>query len=309
MVTMPTLSNQTITKRTAGNLTKLTVEEITSFYLDRLQTLAVSAFEYRGLPETMDRRYMEHCILHSGSVCIGDPIAAPGMPVNHYWAQDSSGIDQYGYPGGVRMIDARGQSIDTVKYELLFDSPRFNSSPMINRLKLYARDLTLLHLSFHRNLKQQMRPFVFAGSKKLSSTMDNIFSELDDFTPYIQISDEIDMDSLQVLQTGVTFQGLDFLEARRQVWADAIGSLGISSETTKKERLITDEVVINRQEDTILLNGRLMQRLETMEKINKRWGLNITVNMSADASSFAPEPEVENTSQTEDIVNMESGVA
>ena len=45
--------------------------------------------------------------------------------------------------------------------------------------------------------------------------------------------------------------------------------------------MLNEELIMNRQEDEIKLNSRLMQRVELCNKLNKRFNLNIAVNLSA----------------------------
>ena len=56
--------------------------------------------------------------------------------------------------------------------------------------------------------------------------------------------------------------------------------LGIAAETTKKERLISDEITMNRQEDSVSLNSRLMERTALCNLMNERYGLDMSVNLS-----------------------------
>lgn len=303
------------TRRQAKYLTTLTAQQIYDFYLERLINLALSQFEWRGLPRTMDRRYLELKLLMNGTVAIAKPRnypeIDPGVPplVNLAWIADAGKFDIYGYPVGIRLVDYLGRQIHTDEYHLLYDNA--SRVPLISRLKLYAKDLALLHMLYRQNLRQQSTPFVAKGPKKLQATFDALMDEIEDFSLYVAVSSEIDADQFQVLPTNVEFKGLAFLEARQSLWSDALAVLGISSETTKKERLISDEIVINRQEDTVSLNSRLMERVEMANLLNEKYGLEITVNMSDTPAlteldrELAEEAEEEASSHTQDVTVTE----
>jgi hypothetical protein len=64
--------------------------------------------------------------------------------------------------------------------------------------------------------------------------------------------------------------------------------LGITGETTKKERLLDGEIQMNRMQDTITMSSRLLNRVEFANKINKRWGWDVTVNLVAADTEFMP---------------------
>ena len=78
------------------------------------------------------------------------------------------------------------------------------------------------------------------------------------------------------------------LQALKTVWAEALSMLGITAETTKKERLISNEIMINRQEDLISLNSRLLNRVEFCNKMNKKYGLDLSVNLSSENTELNP---------------------
>lgn len=280
---LPILSKETINRRDRKTLTQITIKQRNHLHLSRLETLACSQFEWRGFTGDMNRRYLERKLYELGSVAFGEMTHAPGRVIHHPYRGDGN-IDQYGELGALKLINARGENVDVSSWEIMRDSSK--GLPMRAQMEAYAAVLTYHDVVYEANLKQQLRPYIFSGSEKLSNTFANIFDDIENFAPYVQLSDKISRDNFDILLTGATFQGLSIQEAKRGYWAEALGILGISSETTKKERLIADEVVINRQEDTVLLNSRLMERVEAAEKINERWGLNLTVNMSDVPASF-----------------------
>jgi hypothetical protein len=65
--------------------------------------------------------------------------------------------------------------------------------------------------------------------------------------------------------------------------------LGITAETTKKERLLNDEITLDRQEDMISLNSRLLNRVEFCNKMNAKHGLDLSVNLSSETMQMSQE--------------------
>ena len=275
------------TRRSTKLYTQLTTRQIYDMYYERLLNLALSQFtwDFSKARETthLDRRYMEMKYLTNGSIAVGKPEGVDkvvGLP----WIQTTGRFDIYGYPEKIALVDFSGRQHPTDDWILSYD----NSSrvPLISKLKIFSRDLALLHVVYRQNLRQQMTPFLVSGPQKLTSTIENIFDAIDEAAYYVGVDSQFDKESLQVLQTGVEFKGLTFFEARRQLWADALAVLGISAETNKKERLIADEIDLNRQEDTIAMNSRLMSRVELCKEMKERWDIEVTVNMNDVPVSF-----------------------
>ena len=76
--------------------------------------------------------------------------------------------------------------------------------------------------------------------------------------------------------------------------------LGITGETTKKERLLNDELQMNRMQDTITTGSRLLNRIEFCNRINKRWGWDVSVNLVSADTEFMPyvDPYFDSTTST-----------
>lgn len=66
--------------------------------------------------------------------------------------------------------------------------------------------------------------------------------------------------------------------------------LGITAETTKKERLLNNEITMDRQEDIITLNARLMNRVDFANKMNKKYDFDLSVNLSSNDLKLNPYP-------------------
>ena len=82
--------------------------------------------------------------------------------------------------------------------------------------------------------------------------------------------------------------GNDLLDSLKVIWNEALSMLGITGETTKKERLIGDELALNRMQDTISMSSRLLNRMEFCNKMNEKYGLDMSVNIVSQDTKFSP---------------------
>ena len=104
--------------------------------------------------------------------------------------------------------------------------------------------------------------------------------------PVIFGDSNLDIKSLSVLKTDAPFVSDKIYDLKVKIWNEALTYLGISNiNTTKKERMITDEVIRNQGGTIASRYSRLESRRRAVKKINKMFGLNITVDYREDFQS------------------------
>lgn len=260
--------------------------EIYTYYRERLINMALSQFEWHGLPDTCDRLYFEKQLLYSGTAAMGTPTGTDIWLSLGYVLK--GGLDCYGYPEDIRLIAANGKNspINVDKWIMLYDNMTWKS--LIPMIDLYARLLWEVHNTFRSNLQQQVTPYLVLTSRNESLGIKNLFNRILGFQPVVEVRNTFDPNSIQTLDTRVDFKGTELLECLKTVWAEALSMLGITAETTKKERLINNEITMDRQEDIIALNSRLLNRVDFCNKMNKRYGFDLSVNLSSQDLTLTP---------------------
>lgn len=259
--------------------------EIYAYYRERLINLALSQFEWHGLPDTCDRLFFEKSLLFNGKACMLKPTGTDfWLSVNYIY---KGGLDVYGYPTAIRGVGYGNHSlIETDEWEILFDNMTWAS--LMPKIDLYARLLWEVHNTYRSNLHQQVTPYIIATSKNELLSVKNFFNRLFGFQPVIEVKNSFDPDAIKTIDTRVDFKGTELLENLKVVWAEALSMLGITAETTKKERLLNNEITIDRQEDMISLNSRLLNRVDFCNKMNKKHGFNLSVNLSSENTDLFP---------------------
>lgn len=277
---------------------------IYGFYRDRLRSIALAQFEWRGLPATMNRRYLETQLLSTGSALVAQPRGIDEW-VNGHWLHKGGRFNMYGEPTDVWLHDYNGRQIEVDDFYIIYDNE--SRSPLMHYIDLYAALLWETHQTFRSNLRHQRTPYVVMADKNEELSVKALFADLDQFSPVVRLTDSKSgkplSERVNALRTEVHYIGNDLLDTRTALWKDAINMLGIASETTKRERLIRDEMVANRAEDQVTLNSRLMSRLEFCNRINDEHGLNITVNLSSQPTPQLPTlyTETDNDTETEEF--------
>lgn len=285
----------------------ITWQRIYNYYYERLVNIALAQFDWKGLPDTCDRLYLEKTLLFRGTASIykakeTDLLLSTGyLPTGGDDNITNASIDAYldysnpltektynnlfnkknfnvyGYPAHIIGIGFNAEQIKTDEWVILYDN--MSQTSLINKISLYAILMAETHMSFRTNLKQQNTPYIVETDAKTRLSIENLFNRTFGAQPVIQVTPGLDKDAISVLDLRVDFKSTQYLEILDALWEEAIQMLGISTPSNKKERLITNEIDMDKQEDIVTLNSRLLNRREFAEKCNAEFGTNISVNM------------------------------
>ena len=252
--------------------------EIYLFYRNRLENLALSQFEWHGLPETCDPWYFEKQLLYKGRACFCKPEGTDDIYSLGYVQKD--GFTGYGYPAGIKAIDFNARQYETNDYELIYDNMK--KETIINMIDLYARKLYEVDQTIRMNLRQQNTPYIIPATKNTALSIKNIMMRVFGFSPVLTVkgNESTIISNIKPLDLRVDFKGNELTDLKESIWAEALHILGIAPSKTKKERMITGEITMDRQEDIVSIQSRLLQRVRFCDKINKRWGLDVSVNLT-----------------------------
>lgn len=250
-------------------------------YLDRLTELAISMFEWKNLPPSVDARYLELHLFKTGCmVYFNDDVL--GNICLDCIANGRLGI--YGDPilrraySGYNNYNALLKESNSV---IVWNNYLHTNS--ILDVKMFARRLYVLDRIIDVNANAQKTPVLVQGTEKQRLTLINLYKEFDGNAPFIFGDNNLDLNVLKVLQTGAPYVCDKLYTLKTQYWNEALTYLGISNiNTQKRERLITDEVTRNQGGTIASRYSRLNSRREAARKINAMFGTNIQVNYRED---------------------------
>ena len=211
-------------------------------YVNRLTELSISMFQWNGLPDTVDERYLELHLFLNGSMVyfkddvIGD-LCLDCMPHGQ--------LDVYGNPILRRAYSGYNNYNKLLKYtdSVIIWNNLMRTNSVLD-VKMFARRLYNLDRIIDVNANAQKTPVLVQGTEKQRLTLLNVYKEYDGNSPVIFGDTNIDLNSLKVLQTGAPYVSDKLYELKTQIWNEALTYLGISNVSfQKKERLISDEVM------------------------------------------------------------------
>lgn len=249
-------------------------------YYRYLTELAISMFEWKNLPDTVDERYMELCLYSQGQAIFFKDEVLGYLCLNN---AVQGRFNVYRIPMQRRAYAANGYQKrlnDTNSVIIYNDYLRGNTS---NSIRIFAEQLADLDQSIKVNTKAQKTPVLIACDENERLSMQNIYQKYDGNQPVIYGGKELRSSPLQVLKTDAPFVAKDLYEIKIDYLNEALTYLGISNiNVQKKERLISEEV-------TRMIGGTISSRYQRLEmrrkackQINDMFGLNIECNYRDD---------------------------
>lgn len=154
-----------------------------------------------------------------------------------------------------------------------------------NRLKIinYCNKLAECTNTSLINILAQKTPTLILCDDKDRLTLENTYKQYKGNNPVIYADKSFTKENITVLKTDAPFVADKILDYKHELRNELLTDLGINnSNTDKKERLITNEVDSNNMEIEINKQVMLKSRQKACEKINKKFGLNISVKFALD---------------------------
>ena len=251
------------------------------FYLSRLMELAISMFEWKNLPDSIDPRFLELTLFGDGQA-----VWFKDDEMDMYLALQviiNGRLDVYRVPINRRAFAVNGyqKELDNKNSVIIYNNfLRTNSYQMC---VLYAKKLYALDRIIDVNTNAQKTPVLIAVDENQRLTAENVYQKWDGNQPVIYGDKAIDPNMIRVLKTDAPYVSDKIYQLKTQYWNEALTYLGISNlNVQKKERLVSDEVVRSQGGTIASRYSRLEARREACRKINAMFGLNIDVDYRED---------------------------
>ena len=250
-------------------------------YFNRLVELSVSMFEWQGLPETVDPRYLELHLFQNGSMVYFRDEVMGDLCLD---CIANGQFDVYGNPISRRAYSSYNQYQKTLnESDSVIIWNNYLRQPSVLDVKMFAKRLYNLDRIIDVNANAQKTPVLVQGTEKQRLTLINLYKEFDGNAPFIFGDKNLDLNSLRAISTNAPYVADKLYQLKTQIWNEALTYLGISNlNIQKKERMITDEVQRNQGGTIASRYSRLEARREAVDKINRMFGTDISVDYRED---------------------------
>lgn len=254
----------------------------------RLLSLVIGRFKYDNLPESMDARYLEMCLINSGRAGIRE--TPDGL--KNFAALIRGNFNCYGYPASIELIDYMGRPGGRIIPDLpgnenfadgvvIYDS-KTDVAP-IGRIWWYANRLHLIQTALSVSIQNTRAGVVWeCNSRAQTRAIERALKQLDAGKPYIiTYGEENDLkDPPKMTANPQTPETLKFLsETYDKTLADFLTEFGINSNAVinKLAGVGAEELEQNEEATRLSLNNALECRKEGLTRLNKMYNLNVTI--------------------------------
>ena len=252
-------------------------------YFDRLQQLAMVMFEWDGLPDSVDVRFLERTLFNKGN-CVffkDNELTLDNTEDGTYLVLPSSNYGKYNVyniPQERRAFANNGYNKDLTASDSIIIYNNYLRTNNRLDVEMFAKRLYNIDRAIDVNVNAQKTPILLMCEEKERLTYLNMYKEYDGNAPVIKGTTGLDLNGFQVLKTDAPFVADKLYELKTNIWNEALTYLGIVNVSAqKKERMITDEVNRTLGGTYASRYSRLLARQDACEQINRMFGLNVSV--------------------------------
>ena len=273
------------------------------YYFNRLKELAISMFEWKNLPSTVDPRFLELTLFNDGQ-CLFFKDEVMG----YLTLQCTIGgqFNVYRVPTNRRAYATNGyqNNLDETNSVIIYNNMlRENTIEVVD---MFAKRLYDLDSIIDVNANAQKTPVLITCDETQRLTLQNIYMQYTGNQPVIYGNKNLDVNGIKVLKTDAPYIGQMIYELKINVWNEALSYLGISTvNNVKRERLITDEVQRNLGGTYASRYSRMNMRKEACKNINEMFGLNIDVDYRQDYSELVEKTDSSENNEESEVENNE----
>lgn len=271
-------------------------------YLERLKKIAISLFEWKNLPESMDARFLELALYYTGQaamlegeggVLINTKACTAG-DINIYELPTSINCYSVGFNKTKKVFDGFvADGVDKSEYAVHVLN-NLNRCATAYTIELFAYRMYLAQRTADINISVNKMPFIITTDENQRLTMENLFNQIDANKPAI-FGDKDSLSNLKeavkVLPTNPPYIADKLLDYKKQIFNEALEFLGINYLSEKKERLISNEVNSNNELINLNLQSYLVPRQKAADEFNRLFGTNVEVKVRSDLYNIIKEQE------------------
>lgn len=248
------------------------------YYYNRLKELAISVFDWHGLPDTVDERFLEITLFEKGFAVFFEDEVIGNLALS---ASLGGKFNVYNIPKRRFIYANNGYHAQRTSADSVIIYNNYLHQPSFTACQMYAARLANIERTIDINVNGQKTPLLLLAPDNLKQTVLNVYQQYDGNQPVVHGYKGFDKESITSIDTNVMYKADKLQELKTQLWNEALTYLGIPNvNMQKKERLITDEVQRSQGGSIASRYSRYRSRMQACDEINNMFGLNISVTYS-----------------------------
>lgn len=238
-------------------------------YFYRLSLMAKCVFEWQGLPNGIDEKWIENFLFTEGH-CMFFKDSRFGYMVAKCNVDDC--LNFYDEPTKLRPYGTNYTATQSYKNNKECVLIRNNDDMLPTRptIRLYALRLAEITRTMDVNIIAQKTPTLIVGSEKQRKTMQTIYDQWSENSLGIFGDKELSDKPLIVLKTDAPIVFPQLRIEKNSIWNECMTFLGVNNANQdKRERLVADEVDANNSQIELSASVMLKSRERACTLINE----------------------------------------
>lgn len=248
------------------------------YYVRALFRKAMSIYEFKNIPENWDFDYFLSILLSQGFITVTDT-ALGVVPLRC----GISGINVYNHPTTVIIANpVLGNLERTIDEDCTLIKIAYDYRGIMDIVYRYATLLSECDSSISVNLMNSKVAFIgLVESKAQANSMKAMYDMISKGEPAVFVKgSQINSDTILYNHVKENFVAGDIQILKRKIMSEFLTEIGVNNANTdKRERLTDNEVEANDSEIQLNAGYWLENIREGLEKTNKMFNLNLTVDL------------------------------
>ena len=259
----------------------LSLDKLSEYYIKDTLIRTQKMFNYNNLPKTIPKEQLELLLQRNGYAVItkvnGELYAfygGLGGEPNEYYLPTIATVANPALKFSKSMIIDKECVV--IKNDVMF----MGLMPLIQSTSYL---LAQADISFkYALINGRMKAIVTAPNDEVKASLDEMFRQIEKGSSLKVVVDDDLMNELKVSPYGSNDNGIDIIELKQYIIGSFYQKLGIQSNfNMKREALNSAESALNDDILYPLIDEMLEERQKGVEKINKLYGTNISVELSS----------------------------
>lgn len=250
----------------------------TEMYKRQYIALAENVFNIKKLNEVapyMDYSYVNHELVYKGCIAffMDEYLGLLALPF-----VNMGKLDLYGRPIDIQVIGRNGyhRNLKYGEYVIMWDNR--SKQALIYDILQYAERIAQIQRTIDINIAQQRTPRIWKTKTENKKTINDLIDGVSSNNEIITTYDNLELDDTTIVLSPAPFVADKLSEQKDKIWNEFLRLIGIANSSfQKKERNIRDEVFISQAGTIASRFTRFNSRVDAIDKINKKWNLDLEV--------------------------------
>lgn len=237
--------------------------------------IAENRIKYYGIPNNVDIMYVNKILINNGSIaCFNDEVL--GFLMLPY--KIIGKLDCYNNPTTIQCYSENGyvsRVLNKEEYVILWDNTsKIGIAPDI---EILSERMSIASRTMDINISQQKTPRFFKTSSENVETVKSIINNIDTYENIVLAYDDLALDEFTSILAPSPFVADKLYDYYDRLWAEFLRLIGMKSITsTKKERLLTDEIRYSQGGATLSRESYLVTRELWVTEIARKYNIDIS---------------------------------